>query len=58
MVKTKKEKAIEQALANLRIDRIYVSDSYVQSYKGKHNIPTTGEKKLVLRRSDKNNGNI
>ncbi len=58
MVKTKKEKAVEQALANLRIDKIHVSESYVQSYKEKHSIPTTGIKKLVLKRSDNNNGNI
>ena len=54
MENTKKEKAIAQALASLRIDRIYVKPEFVNSYRQKHNLTTSSGMKLVLKRGGNN----
>lgn len=54
MVKEIREKAIEQALASLRIDKIYLSQDYLNSYRKKSGLPVEKSSKLVLKRSKKN----
>lgn len=50
MESSHKEKAIAQALANLSIDRIYLSASYIENYYKKNNINCTSGPKLVYKR--------
>ena len=54
MEKSKKEKAIAQALANLQIDRIYVKPDFINNYRQKHNIPPANGLKLVFKRGENN----
>lgn len=48
---SKKEKAIAQAKANLAVDRIYLSQSFINGYLKKNNINVPSGPKLVLRMS-------
>lgn len=54
MENNKIEKAIIQARANLAVDKIYVSDEFVQAYKQKRRIPVANVKKITLIRGGKN----
>ena len=55
MNNTKKEKAITQVLASLSLDNIYVSSSFIDSYRAKNNLPirqkVSSAPKLSLKRS-------
>ncbi len=54
MEKSKREKAIEQAQASLRIDRIYLSQDFITSYRVKNGLPIQNAQKLTLKRSTNN----
>lgn len=54
MENSKIEKAIAQARASLLIDKIVVSDSFVESYRIKRKLPVVTGPKLVLKREVKN----
>lgn len=51
MEKEKREKAVEQALASLRIDGIQVSEEYLSCYREKHDLAPKIFPQLVLKRS-------
>lgn len=57
MCSKKKEKAISQALANLRIDHIHVSSDFVNAYREKVNLPPISGKILTLKRGQQNGTN-
>lgn len=57
MESSKKAKAIAQAEASLRIDKIYLSTEFMTSYLKKNNITSNQGKKLLLKRSNKNASN-
>lgn len=57
MVNNKIEKAIIQARANLLIDKIEVSDNFIDEYKKKKNIEVPKGPKLTLSRGGKNGTN-
>ncbi len=54
MANTKKEKAIEQAIATLRIDHIYLKDEFIEDFKKKNNAPVIKGATLTLRRRNPN----
>ncbi len=54
MENTRKEKAITQAIASLRIDKIYVKPEFITSYRQKHNLHVEPAPKLVLRKGGNN----
>lgn len=51
MEKENREKAVEQALASLRIDGIQVSEEYLSCYREKHDLAPKIFPQLVLKRS-------
>jgi hypothetical protein len=57
MASNKTEKAIIQARANMAIDKIYVSDKFVETYKKKRGLPVPTGPKLILLRGGKNGNN-
>lgn len=57
MENNKIEKAIQQARACMAIDKIYVSDKFVEGYKKKRNIPVPAGPRLILIRGGKNGSN-
>lgn len=57
MANNKTEKAIIQARASMAIDKIYVSDKFVETYKKKRDIPVPAGPKLILLRGGKNGNN-
>lgn len=54
MENNKIEKAIIQARANLLVDKIQVSDTFIDTYKTKRNISVQKGPKLTLIRGGKN----
>lgn len=54
MEEEKKEKAIEQALASLRIDEISVSQDFLTKYRNKNGLASKVVPQLVLKRSTNN----
>lgn len=54
MENNKIEKAIIQARANLLVDKIQVSDTFIDAFKQKRNIPVPKGPKLTLIRGGKN----
>ena len=47
---SKKEKAIEQAQASLKIDKIYLGEEFLTSYRIRKGLPVKSGPKLVIKR--------
>lgn len=56
MEKEVRKKAIEQAQASLSIDKIYLSDEFINSYLKKHQLPLRQVQTKKLKRGNNNNG--
>lgn len=54
MEKSKREKAIMQAQASLKIDRIYLKPEFISAYRSKHGLQIQNTPKLTLKRSTNN----
>lgn len=54
MEKQIRQKAIEQAQASLNIDRIQLSEDFINSYFNKYQIPLPPVKKLICKRGNNN----
>ena len=55
-MESKKEKAIEQAIATLSIDKIYLKPEFINEYRKKNNLHTEPAPKVLVLKNGGNNG--